>query len=506
LRGGKINQQPAVVRKCGGASYEVAEDGISWARRRVKRRAAAAEPASPPPAPKRRRRHDPPEGLLKGSISARPSRKRKLEGASDTTDEDFLAETIRQVKRVKVASNTTRAAGLEALLPYLQAMKPACRQYVVRQAPPHPGQPLGDASGDGQSAGLAPDAYDLDARAAKTVLQNTGRIDCPVFIARGAPSSIFDWEIDPRRPVEQVLDWLPDLDENHYLDDKQAPRADIGASKQVTVAEMRERFLNQQQHQPYPWNFPEIPFPMPAPEMPGFLRHPSCNLLIDIIRYVRDINIEQICPATCKYHGTTAERCPTHFQTADEIVEFRRGVQHWLGTIMMAEAGAYTPEHYDSLGFGTFISCYEGEIGFAYQTTAPTPPRKARGKAKASKQWFYKIMRPGDAVYMPPGMKHLVFRQPYGNQMLATAVRVLRYCDIVEWLQILSTESDAEEEDPDYFCRVARGLVMGARHYIDQAKAQNKVEKFCGAQKVKEAEKVLAAIEKKLQKLLKAQK
>jgi hypothetical protein len=425
LRGGKIDHQPAVVRKYSGASYEVALDGISWARRGVARRAAAAEPASPPPAPKRRRRHGQPDGLPKSSISARPSRKRKLEGASDTTDEDFLVETIGQVKQVKVPSDTTRAAELEEQLPYLQAMKLACSQYVVRQAPSRPGQSLRDASGDDQSAGSVPDAYLLDARAAKSVLHGTGRLDRPVCIARGAPSSSFDSEIDPRRPVEQVLDWLPDPDENHNLVDKQMPRSSIDASRQVTIAETRDRFLDQQQHQPCPWNFPEIPIPMPAPEMPGFLRHPSCKLLTDIIRYVQEINIEQICPANCKYHGITADRCPTHFQIADEIVEFRRGVQHWLGTIMMAEAGAYTAEHHDTFGFGTFSSCYEGEIGFAYQSTAPTPPRKTGQKAQASKRWFNKIMRPGDAVYMGPRTKHLVFRQSCGNQTLATAVRIL---------------------------------------------------------------------------------
>jgi hypothetical protein len=72
----------------------------------------------------------------------------------------------------------------------------------------------------------------------------------------------------------------------------------------------------------------------------------------------------------------------------------------------------------------------------------------------------------------------------------------------------LTTEFDAgvAEEYPDYFCRVVRGLVMGARHVIDQAKAQNNFGKFGGAQSVKEAEKVLEIIEKKLQKLLKARK
>ena len=274
LRGGKIDHHPAVVRKYRGASYEVAQDSISGARRGTKRRAAAAEPAAPPPAVKRQRRPDQPDGSSKSSISARTSRKRKLDGASTTTDEEFLAETARRVKRVKVAPGTTRAADVADLLPHLKAMKPACRQYVVRQAPPHPRQSLGDASETEQSAGLAPDAYLQDVRAAKTVLQTTERIDCPVFVTRGAPSSIFDSEMNPRRPVEQVLEWLPDPDENHYLDEKQA---NIDTSRPVTVAEIRDRFLDQQQHQPYPWNFPEIPFPMPAPEMPGFLRHPAAT-------------------------------------------------------------------------------------------------------------------------------------------------------------------------------------------------------------------------------------
>ena len=87
-------------------------------------------------------------------------------------------------------------------------------------------------------------------------------------------------------------------------------------------------------------NLPELPFPMPAPELPGFLRHPGNNLLNDIVRSVQELDNNHICPATCEYYGITADRCPTHYQTAEEVHDFHVGVQHWKGTIMMAEAGA----------------------------------------------------------------------------------------------------------------------------------------------------------------------
>ena len=484
LRGCKTNQKPVAVRKYGGASYAVDPDGISWAKTGSKKRPATVELASPPPASKRRRRQSQPEGLPENTISVSKGKKRKLDDGRTSTDGDFLLETIQQVKRVKVPTDSTRAADLQELMPYLQKMKSPCRQHTLRRAP-EVAQPLRDA----------PEAYDLDAREAKRLFTSTNRIDAPVFVAKGAPSEIVDLENDPRRPIEQVLDWLPDLDETDIIADKEVPRASAGAVQQVTVSEIRERFINEPGYHPFPWNFPEIPFPMPVRELPGFLRHTSCNFLNDIIRYVQDVNVEQICPATCENQGITADRCQVHFQTADELVEVQRAVKLWLGTIMMAEAGAYTHEHCDTPGFGTLISCYEGEIGFAYQQKS----------AKSSSKWLYKILRPGDAVYMGPATRHLVFRQPEGSQTLATAVRILRSCDVVEWLKALSAEFDTGDDSREsqlFFSRVVRALVIGARHFVEQAKAHSKFEKFGGPQNLKEAEKLLRKIEKQRQTLL----
>lgn len=516
LKGGKIDRRPSTVRKYGGASYEVDEDGISWARTGVKCSAATAElapPPPPPPASKRASRQrqptsQPTNSLLRTNpprspISNRTSKKRKSDVVSDTADEDFRKETLRQLKRVKIAPGTHQAADLKELLPALRSMKTPRRQYVVRRAQPRSDQALGDATGDKHSTILAPDAYDMTADEVRTLLQGSSRINAPVFVTQGAPTGIFDPEIDTRRPVEQLLDFLPDLDEDYEYQDKAASWDLVNPTKSVTVAGMKERFVNQQHPQQFPWNFPEIPFPMPAPEMPGFLRHPSCNLLIDIIRHIQYMDTDQICPPTCHYYGVTADRCPEHWQTGEEVVDFQLGVQHFLGTVMMAEAGAYTPRHYDALGFGTFIACYEGEIGFAYQTTPPTLTPQARRKGSQSQKWLFKVMRPGDSVYMPPGTFHMVFRQPFGHQTLATAIRVLRYCDVADFLKLVSAEFDnaAGSEDPKWFSRVVRALVKGIRHYINKARAHNGLEKFGGAENVRAAEKLLLVIDKKLKKL-----
>jgi hypothetical protein len=63
----------------------------------------------------------------------------------------------------------------------------------------------GRTTEDDQSPGDALDTYLFDGRAANTVLHSTGRIDCSVSAARGAPSSVFGSENDPCRPVEQLI-------------------------------------------------------------------------------------------------------------------------------------------------------------------------------------------------------------------------------------------------------------------------------------------------------------
>ena len=172
---------------------------------------------------------------------------------------------------------------------------------------------------------------------------------------------------------------------------------------------------------------------------------------------------------------------------------------------MLADAGALAKPHYDTFGFGTFVSCHEGEIGFSWLSRPTKAEREAhRSDAEPSDRWSSKVLRPGDAFYMPPGTRHLVFRQPLGKQTLASAVHVVRYADIVQWLTYMELESRyvfQDEDDQVEFGRVYRCLSLGTRHFLEEAKEQQAVQKFGGLTSVRNAEKLLDRIDERLRQL-----
>jgi hypothetical protein len=94
---------------------------------------------------------------------------------------------------------------------------------------------------------------------------------------------------------------------------------------------MKDQFINQPGYKEFPMNVPKLPFPMPAPELPGFIRYPGNNLLSDIIWSVQEMDSNHICPASSGYYGITADRCSTRYQTAEEVHDFHVGVQHGKG-------------------------------------------------------------------------------------------------------------------------------------------------------------------------------
>ena len=313
----------------GGAADQARTGGISLVRTGMKRR-AETDPAPSLPASKRRRTRDQQQDTAVVSFSSGLTKKRKSAESAVAGDTEFLEETIRQLKRVKVPSTTSRKTDIRWMLPYLEKLEAVSPKRILHQAR-QPGQPSGDAV----------EAYKLTPREAKRLLQNQIEVDVPVFVA-GGTMEILDPESD-RRPIEQILDWFPDPDEEHDTFDLRAGLQEDGslAHKDVTTSELRERFLNNQKQPLYPWNCPDIPFPMP-PTIPGFLRHPSCSLLHHIVRHVQDVSDDKICPATCKHHGATAIKCPEHFMTPEELVALQQGTRNWHGTIMLAEPGALT--------------------------------------------------------------------------------------------------------------------------------------------------------------------
>ena len=166
---------------------------------------------------------------------------------------------------------------------------------------------------------------------------------------------------------------------------------------------------------------------------------------------------------------------------------------------MLAEAGALTQPHFDSFGFGTFLVCAEGEIGFAWSVNCLDKP----GGVDASDRWVYKVLRPGDAVYIDPGRYHLVFRLLGGKQTCGYAARALRYCDVVKWLNVIGQEiRDADDyAGNDHPC-LWRGILLGAGHVIEQAKKQRNFDKSGGEATVRAAEKALTRVQRQLKDLL----
>ena len=82
-------------------------------------------------------------------------------------------------------------------------------------------------------------------------------------------------------------------------------------------------------------------------------------------------------------------------------------------------------------------------------------------------------------------------------------MRVLRYCDVVRWLEVVEYEmqyaTDYAGADHPFLWR---GLVVSARHLIDQAKRHRRFDKFGGRETVRAAEEVLSRVDTQLQQFL----
>ncbi|KAK5119456.1 hypothetical protein LTR85_007556 [Meristemomyces frigidus] len=234
--------------------------------------------------------------------------------------------------------------------------------------------------------------------------------------------------------------------------------------------------------------------------MPHFVQTPSCNLLRDVMRYLLDVGPNSICQDSCKGRkATNGKCCKKHFLTPKEFGELQLGWRHWAGTVMLAEAGALTLPHFDKWGLGTHISCLEGEIGFAW-LSQPTDEQLVSVLQKPDEvegRWLFKVLRPGDALYMSPGTPHLVFRLPHGKQTLGLAGHVVRRCDFERWVQLLTLEAEKGEEHDETFADVMRGLATGMEHMVSKvAGEQGTTEQYGGKKQVTKIKKALENFKK----------
>lgn len=288
----------------------------------------------------------------------------------------------------------------------------------------------------------------------------------------------------------------------HSIDDKSKPER--AATISQTLTEMRVHFTFKNGPQRYLWSLPDIPYPMPEQCIPDFVQSLNCNPIHDTLRIPLDAIDEDICTTDCtkqKRAGETA--CQDHMLTLSQFASLHDAWKYWQGIIMIADAGATTCCHWDKFALGTWISCHEGEIGMGWLSH---PSAEAYVAWQSDNKtmvgiWLFKVLRPGDAVYMPPGTVHMAFRQSQGKQTLGFVGHVLRRSELVQWLGILELEvKDAVEEHKAH--RSARAMGTCFRGYcwalrlLEQADTAQSAAKFGGLDGVKSAKRSLSTFER----------
>ena len=436
---------------------------------------------------------------VRSGPSSQRGSKRKREETDVTPDDIFVEETERQTKRQKPPTASIRKQEIRSALLFLSKMISPESQRVCHQA--------SDAD---ESRQEDTDTFFLSTAEAKQLLSSDVEIRVPIVVPGGA-KEIFDSEVDTRRPIHQVFDFFNDPSEIHETDDSSRTPDESSSSRDVGIAELQERFLTQTGVPEFPWNFPDIPNPLPDSGMPDFVKTAGCTLLRDIMRIVLDINSDGLCPEGCPDKQATELRCNVHELRAEEFVTLQTGWSHWQSSMMLAEPGAITLPHWDKYSLGTWICCYEGEMGFAW-LGHPSEAERTRwhsNNSKAKGRWLYVVLRAGDAIYLPPGTVHLVFRQPEGQQTLGTGGHLIRRADLNLWLEMLTLELKAAPSRLDQdipYGLIMPGLLYGIKEMIEGSFQLETTECYGGREVLESAVASVRELERSVQTLIEIQR
>ncbi|KXT18017.1 hypothetical protein AC579_9607 [Pseudocercospora musae] len=419
------------------------------------------------------------------------------EAEDESPDAKFLREAIDEISKLKYKKRSQHSENVRIIKPFLRSMKQPPREAVQLSVD---FEKLDDDK--------APAAYVLTADDARSFLAGDRVVGAPLFVAGGA-KKIFD-NGDSRRPFEQVLnDWFLDSEEVYAVNDPEG--LDTG---ERSIQWMKAHFLTNNGYVQYPWNFADILNPMDLMATPDFLDSTNCRLLRDFDRALSfGIAPLDICLEDCENDKSDVDTCCNrHAMTLAQLTTLQNALALWRGTLMLADAGAITLSHWDKILFGTWISCYEGEIGFAWLSH---PDQKViesflKNSSKVEGTWLYKVIRPGESLYMPPGTIHTVFRRPQGTQTLGMAGHILRRStDQESWLNFLHQELQKDlrlkrDFANDYEMYVVPPLMERLGHLIEVAKKDGTVDRFGGQDKVDRAEKLMEEVDNDIVKMRKA--
>ena len=344
-------------------------------------------------------------------------------------DEEFLGAAIQDLGKLRLRQSSSTAYAVRVMLEHLRIVR------VPSQKP-------------GKRSGPTVEAYFLSSVDARALLESAEHIEAPVF-THCAQTCLPTSEHSGIRPIDRVLDWFLDEDKLIGYDCSECPnKAEFRDS--MSIQALQQRF-SKNGYIHHPRNFIGLPNPTPGNFLPEFLQSQNCSLLTDIRRIV--LAADYVAPDDDFDRNTLS----THF---DSLV---------ATSFLLAEAGALTLPHTDFFGYGTWITCLEGEIGYAW-LNHPTEAqleawRKDEDGLLGRGDWLFKVLRPGDSTYTNPGTVHYVFRLPNGKQTLAAAGHLLRRSDVCQWLKVLHQELKDSIDDPRAPDYVA--VVLHLLHAVD---------------------------------------
>lgn len=261
------------------------------------------------------------------------------------------------------------------------------------------------------------DAVHLHVTEAASLVESDKHLTIPVFV-KNAQS--FNWEQD-RPSITQLWPYLPDLSQEADVQQASDP-AQSDMNQKMTLEKLRVRFKGSD-GRPDPCNILDIPSPMSDRTLPSFLHGPNASLLQQVLYRMQ----------------ANPDLGPRRLRLIQKHVRKSN-------VILLGEGGAITTTHQDGCGFGTWITCQQGEIGFAWLcrpnakmlhkwTSDPDSNQDLPG----DERWCLKVLRQYDTVYFPPGLVHFVVRPPGpGRQTFALAGHVVRRSErALLWAEVL---------------------------------------------------------------------
>lgn len=262
-----------------------------------------------------------------------------------------------------------------------------------------------------------------------TAVVEKGHLNVPLFTES---QQHFRWR-DGARPIVQLFRRMEDSLDRRVSVQVSSRKLSEDSAELKTFQEVQEHFLGEAHLQGKTcetWTLLDVRSPLPS-LLPSFLMGENPRLLHSACDYI--------------LAGDTIERARAPRRKWNEW----KNVLEWL----LLSAGYNTGPHRD--GFATWIIVQEGEYGFGWLSN-PTDQELDEWMANPNQwvggQWRDRVIGPGQAIVIPPGLVHYVFRRD-GYQTAAIGGHFLSWSDIDLWSRVVVQEvkhSDSTNEDMEH--------------------------------------------------------